>query len=317
VISGGSSALLTCPVEGITLEDEILAQSALLESGAKILEINAVRRHISRTNGGRLAECILKKGAELISLIVSDGVGVPPRGDRRKPVKFFGTPAAPDNTTIDDARKMIENYDLAGKLPRGVVEYLMDDARARETPKSFNDRITIYLLGAVSDSCGAAIRAAEKMGVPIMVLSTFLEGESREAGLLLSSVAREVRFWGRPVSPPCFIVCSGETTTAVRSRPAGIGGPSQELALGLCMGIRGMSGVAGASIDTEGTDGTTPYAGGLVDGETYRGLAESGVDAFEALRGHASGSALERIHDNILTGNTGTNLCDFNVLYIS
>jgi len=318
VISGGSSALLTCPVEGITLDDEIKAQDLLLKSGAKILEINAVRRHISRTNGGRLAERICGKGAELINIVVGDGVGQLPTSNRGSPVaSFFGTPVAPDNTTVQDARNTIENYDLTGRLPKSIVDFLWDDGRVRETPKSFGGNVTTFLIGSVGDSCEAALVAAKRMGVPIMVLSTYMEGESREAGYFLSSLAREIKYLRRPIAPPCFVVCSGETTTSIQSPPVGVGGPSHELVLGLAIGIRGMDGVAGASIDTEGTDGTTRYAGGLADGLTVSRLEAKGVNVLKALRNHSAGNALMAIGDNIFTGNTGTNLCDFNVLYVS
>ena len=316
VISGGSSALLTCPVDGITLEDEILAQDMLLKSGAKILEINAVRRHVSQTNGGRLAECILNKGCELISLFISDAVGAMPFTNPGKPTEFYGTPMAPDRTTVQDARNMIANYDLADKLPKNLVDYIMDDSKVQETPKKFNDKITMYVLGGVADSCEAAIRAAEKMGIPVLVLSTFMEGESREAGVVISSIVREIKNRKRPIEPPCFIVCSGETTTNITSPPAGMGGPSQEMVLGFAVAIRGMEGIAGASIDTEGTDGTTPYAGGITDGQTFGRLEAQGISIYEALRTHSAGNALEAIGDNIFTGNTGTNVCDFNVFYI-
>lgn len=317
VISGGSSALLTYPVEGISLEDEIAAQDLLLKSGAKILEINAVRRHISRTNGGRLTERICEKGAEIISLMVSDGVGRLPTANRGVPVEFFGTPVAADSTTIQDARNMIKNYDLADKLPKGVLDFIMDDGRIRETPKSFGNNLVTFLIGSVGDSCEAALEAAREMNVPIMVLSTYMEGESRDMGYILSSVVREIRYLRRPIAPPCFVVCAGEATTSIHSPPLGIGGPSQELTLGLAIGIRNMEGVAGASIDTEGTDGTTHYAGGLVDGYTISRLDANNINVFETLRNHSAGNALLALGDNIFTGNTGTNLCDFNVLYIS
>jgi glycerate 2-kinase len=317
VISGGSSALLTYPVEGISLEEEIAAQDVLLKSGAKILEINAVRRHISRTNGGRIAERICEKGAELINLVVSDGVGRLPTSDRGVPVEYFGTPVAGDGTTIQDARNMMENYNLADKLPRNIVDFIMDDSRVRETPKSFRENVVTFVIGAVGDSCESAIATAAKMNVPIMVLSTYMEGESREAGYILSSIIREIRHLRRPIAPPCFVVCAGETTTSIQSQPLGMGGPSQELTLALAIGIRNMDGIAGASIDTEGTDGTTPYAGGIVDGYTIRRLEAKNINVFEALRNHSTGNTLLAIEDNIFTGNTGTNLCDFNVFYIS
>ena len=317
VISGGSSALLTCPVDGITLEDEMLAQDLLLKTGAKILEINAVRRHISKTNGGRLAERILHRGCEMIGLFVSDAVGVMPFTNPEKPRDFFGTPSAPDRTTIQDARDMIINYDLADKLPKSIVDYVTDDSKIKETPKKINDRATMYVLNGVADSCEAAIRAADKMGIPVLVLSTFLEGESREAGVFISSIVREIRNRKRPIKPPCFIVCSGETTTNITSPPSGIGGPSQEMVLGFAIAISGMEGVAGASIDTEGTDGTTTYAGGITDGQTVKRLEERGINIYKALRNHSAGNALEAIGDSIFTGNTGTNVCDLNIFYIS
>ena len=317
VISGGSSALLTCPVDGITLEDEILAQEILLKSGAKIIEINAVRRHISRINGGRLAQRILDKGCELICLFISDSVGQLPFTNPGKPFDFYGTPSAPDRTTIQDARNMIANYDLAGKLPQSIVDYITDDSKVQETPKKFDDKATMYVLSGVADSCEAAIRAAGKMGIPVLVLSTFLEGESREAGVVISSIVREIKNRKRPIEPPCFIVCSGETTTSIVSTPSGMGGPSHEMVLGFAIAIKGIEGVAGASIDTEGTDGTTPYAGGIADGQTLQRLEECGLNIYEVLRTHSAGNALEAIGDNIFTGNTGTNVCDFNVFYIS
>lgn len=320
VISGGSSALLTCPVAEISLEDEIAAQDLLLKSGAKIIEINAVRRHISRTNGGRLAESICDHaGAELISLMVSDSVGRAPTtsAGRGAPAHFAGTPVAVDETTIRDARETITNYNLKEKMPQSILDFLWDDSRVKETPKHFGEKLTTFVLGAVPDSCEAALQAADAMGIPVLVLTTFMEGESREAGMFLSSIVREIKTMGRPIAPPCFIVCSGETTTSITRPPAGMGGPSQELVLGFALGIKGLEGVAGISIDTEGTDGTTPYAGGLVDGQTADRLQGEGQNIYDALRSHASGNALETIGDTLFTGNTGTNICDFNAVFVS
>lgn len=151
--------------------------------------------------------------------------------------------------------------------------------------------------------------------MPCMVLTTFLEGESSEAGLFLTSLAREIKYNERPIAAPCFVVCAGETTCSV-DKARGVGGPSQELTLGASIGLRGMDGVAIASIDTEGTDGPTIYAGGIVDGTTFDAVEQSGENVYEALRYHYSGNVLERVQDSIFTGNTGTNLCDFNVLYV-
>ncbi|MCI8321625.1 MAG: DUF4147 domain-containing protein [Dorea sp.] len=317
VCSGGSSALLTYPVEGITLKDEIAAQKALLESGAGIEEINAVRRHISRTNGGRLAQRIAERGAEHISIMVCDAVDMGPTKNPEEPVELWGTPFALDSTTVKDARDMISNYNLYHSLPAAVTDYLWDDSRVEETPKKMADTLTSYSVGTVADSCEAAVCAAKRMNMPVIVLSTSMEGESREAGYVLSSIAREIKFLNRPVEPPCFVVCSGETTTCIDNEPAGKGGPSHELVLGLSVGIQDIPGLAAASIDTEGTDGTTLFAGGIVDGYTISRLTQSGHNIYEVLRNHRSGDVLYELSDSIFTGNTGTNLCDFNVLYIS
>ncbi len=317
VTSGGSSALLTYSVDDIPFEDEVAAQDILLKSGANIYEVNAVRRHTSRTNGGRLAELICDKiGAELISLLVSDGVGEPPKEILGEASDYYGTPFAADNTTIQDARDTIANYDLFDKLPSSVVDYLMDDSKVVETPKQFDKKLTTFLLGSVSDTCETAVEVAEKMGESILVLTTFLEGESKEAGYVLASIAKEIKVFNRPIPPPCYLVCSGETTTQIIEQPAGSGGPSHELVVGFSICIDGNSGIAAASIDTEGTDGSTKYAGGLVDSQSFEAFRKKGENPFQALRCHRTGDALLAIGDNIFTGNTGTNLCDFNVIYI-
>lgn len=317
VISGGSSALLTCPVDGISLEDEIKAQDLLLKSGAGILEINAVRRHISRINGGRLGECVEKKGAEMINLVIGDWVGSPATLGRTSPFPFLGTPIAPDGTTIKDARDTVVNYRLEDKLPKSIMNFLWDDNRVMETPKEFSERIVTFLLSGLPDTCNLACLTAEKMGIPSIVLSSSIEGESREVGLLMSAIASEIQKYSRPLAAPCFIVSSGETTTRITGSVTGTGGPSHEFVLGFALGSRNLKGVAVVSIDTEGTDGTTRFAGAISDTKTIKRLEERGISVFEALREHFSCEALAALDDNILTGNTGTNVCDFNVIYVS
>lgn len=315
VISGGSSALLTCPVEGITLEDEIAAQDLLLRSGAKIGEINAVRRHISRTNGGRLAQRIRARGAELINLIVDDGVGELPQKDRNEPVFYSATPIAVDDTTLEDARACVVHYDLKDKLPASIIRYLWSAGPEQETPKRLDEKVTHFVLNSVPESCTAAMDAAKQMGIPAMVATTFLEGEARELGTFFGTLAREIQGNGRPIQAPCFVFCSGEATTKVE-RSTGTGGPGHEFAMGFALEARYTDGAALASVDTEGTDGTTRYAGGLADSKTFSELAARGIDYYEAMRGHAAGDALAAVKSAILTGNTGTNLCDFNVMYV-
>jgi glycerate 2-kinase len=316
VFSGGSSALLTYPVEGITLADEIIAQDQLLKSGAKILEINAVRRHISQTNGGWLAKRIQDKGAELISLMIGDCVGSGITKNRDEPTEFWGTLVAPDKTTIADARATIQNYALTDILPKRIMEYIMDDTRIRETPKNQFDRVTTFVLDNVPDSCEAAKKVAAEMGIPLMILTTFMEGESREVGICMASICREIQTNHRPMVPPCYVVFSGETTTTINKACKGKGGPSQELVLGFGIGVREFSNIAIASVDTEGTDGITLNAGGVADTFTCQRMDALKINPYTVLRDHDSGTALELLGDNIITGNTGTNVCDFNVIYI-
>jgi glycerate 2-kinase len=318
VISGGSSALMSCPVEGISLQDEMDATDVLLKSGAGIYEINAIRRHISQTNGGMLAKRIQASGAELIGFGISDAVGNPPTGDIGIPFDdYASTPIGPDKTTLDDARRVIVDYDLADRLPPNVVRYLMEAGDDRETPKAFPQN-TYFLLNTVPDSCISAREVAEEMGISAHILTSFLEGESKDAGTFFASLAREVQAYGNPFPAPCVILSSGETTTKIPEDAAieGHGGPSQELTASFAIGAAKAPGACMFSVDSEGTDGTTPVAGGLTDSTSYERALEKGVSLHAALRGHSCYEALGAIGDTVFTGNTGTNLCDFNILYV-
>ena len=318
VISGGSSALMSCPVQGVSLQDEIDATDVLLKSGAGIYEINAIRRHISQTNGGMLAKRIQASGAELIGLGISDAVGNPPTGDIGIPCRnYASTPIGPDKTTVAEARRVIADYDLADRLPPRVVRYLMEAGEACETPKAFPDN-TYYLLNTLPDSCIYAREVAEELGIPAYILTSFLEGESGDAGTFFASIAREVQAYGNPFPAPCVILSSGETTTKISENSAveGHGGPSQELTASFAISATKAPGVCMLSVDSEGTDGTTDVAGGLTDSSSYETAIENGVSLHAALRGHSCFEALEAIGDTVFTGNTGTNLCDFNILYV-
>lgn len=318
VISGGSSALMSCPREGITLEDEIKTTDIMLKSGAGIYEVNAIRRHISALNGGMLAKRIESVGAELIGFGISDAVGTPATGDIGIPYpKYTSTPMGPDKTTLEDARRVIREYDVAEKLPKNVVDYLMNAGPEGETPKAFPHN-TYFLLNTLPDSCIYAKEIAEDMGIPAIILSSFLEGESRDAGTFFASIARESQAYGNPIQPPCVILSSGETTTRIPDNNliTGHGGPGQELTLSFAIAAQKTKGACMLSIDSEGTDGTTSAAGGICDSTSYADAVSKNVDVHAALRGHACYEALTKMEDAVFTGNTGTNLCDFNVLYI-
>lgn len=318
VISGGSSALMSCPIDGITLQDEIDTTDVMLKSGATIYEINAIRRHISQMNGGMLAKRIAARGAELIGFGISDAVGNPPRENIGEPYKQYkGTPMGPDQTTLEEARRVIHDYDVADRLPKAVVEYLMNVGPEGETPKAFPQN-TYFLLNTLPDSCLYAKKVAEEMGIPAYILTSFLEGESKDAGTVFASIGREVQHYGNPFKAPCVILSSGETTTRILDNKeiTGHGGPGQELTLSFAISAAKTKGCCMLSIDSEGTDGTTIVAGGITDSTSFACAREKGVDVYAALRGHACFEALNEMGDTVYTGNTGTNLCDFNVLYI-
>lgn len=318
VISGGSSALMSCPIEGISLQDEIDTTDVMLKSGAGIYEINAIRRHISAMNGGMLAKRIQSRGAELIGFGISDGVGTPATGDIRQPYKNYkGTPMGPDQTTLETARQVIRDYGVADRLPKSVVDYLMNVGPEGETPKAFPDN-TYFLLNSLPDSCLTAKRISEEMGIPALILTSYLEGEARDVGTVFASVAREIQNYGNPVKAPCVLLCSGEATTQIldNSVITGHGGPGQELTLSFALSAKKAPGAACLSIDSEGTDGTTSVAGGLTDSTSYDTAVAKGIDIFEHLRGHACYEALDAMGDAVFTGNTGTNLCDLNIMYV-
>jgi glycerate 2-kinase len=318
VISGGSSALMSCPIEGVSLEDEIVVTDVMLKSGANIYEINAIRRHISQFNGGMLAKRIEARGAELIGFGISDGLGSPATGDIRIPYAAYkSTPMGPDTTTLEDARRVIRDYNVADRLPKNVVDYLMNVGPEGETPKAFPNN-TYYLINTLPDSCIYAKRFAEEMGIHAMILTSYLEGESRDVGTVFASIAREIQAYGNPVSAPCMVLASGEATTKIldNSEITGHGGPSQEETLSFAFTADKAKGVCLLSIDSEGTDGTTPVAGGITDSQSLKAARSKGIDVFAALRGHACYEALSAMDDVVFTGNTGTNLCDFNIMYV-
>ncbi|CAE6693495.1 MULTISPECIES: glycerate kinase type-2 family protein [Paraburkholderia] len=318
VISGGSSALMSCPIDGITLQDEINTSDVLLKSGAGIYEINAVRRHISALNGGMLAKRIQNVGAELIGFGISDAVGSPATGDIAVPYAAYkSTPIGPDMTTLDDARATIVNRNVADRLPTSVVDYLMNAGPEAETPKAFPDN-TYFLLNTLPDSCIYAKEICEEMGLPAMIVSSFLEGESRDAGTFFASIAREIQTYGNPLKPPCVLLSSGEVTTLIDDNSVirGHGGPGQEMTVSFAITAARTKGACLLSIDSEGTDGTANVAGGITDSTSFKAAADKGISLYQALREHSCFEALDSIRSTVFTGNTGTNLCDLNILYI-
>ena len=316
LISGGSSALMNCPAEGISVEEESRLTELLLTAGASILEINTVRRHVSAVNGGRLAQRVSASGAQMLNLILSDRVGDTAVGTPRGPTAYTGTQIGLDPTTFLDAWNILERYRLLAAAPNSVLEHLRRGPQLTETPKSPLPGVSNFVIQGLPDACAAAVDAARAEHLPVHVLTSGLEGDSRQAGMFLAAVAREVRDRGEPFAPPCVLVAAGETTVRLNG-PAGSGGPSQELALSFAREVTGLAGVGIAAIETEGTDGPTTLAGAVTDGTTLERCRAARVDILAALDGHDCCPALTAVGDQLETGNTGTNLCDLNIIYIA
>jgi glycerate 2-kinase len=186
-----------------------------------------------------------------------------------------------------------------------------------ETPKAFPGN-TYFLLNTLPDSCIYAKEVCEEMGIPAMIVSSFLEGESRDAGTFFGSIAREIQTYGNPVKPPCVLLSSGEVTTLISDNSVirGHGGPGQEMAVSFAITAEKTRGACLLSIDSEGTDGTAEVAGGITDSSSLKAASTKGISLFQALREHSCFEALEAISSTVFTGNTGTNLCDLNILYV-
>jgi len=295
LVSGGGSSLFELPAENVELKDLINVTDQLLKSGATIHEMNVVRKHLSRVKGGRFAESV--RPAKVYSLVLSDVLG-----DRLDTVA--SGPAYPDATTSEDALRIIQKYDV--KLPPRVLKAL-----EKETPKSL-ENVETKIIGSVVMACDAAKRAAEKLGYNAIILTATLDCEAREAGAFLSAIVREVVSSDRPLKRPCAIILGGETVVQVKGR--GLGGRNQELALSAARGLKGLNDVVVASVATDGTDGPTNAAGGIVDGETIMRLREKNIDVEEALSNNDSYHTLEAAGDLLNTGPTGTNVNDLIVV---
>ncbi|NPA47357.1 MAG: glycerate kinase [Thermococci archaeon] len=298
LISGGGSSVFELPESGISLEDIVKTNELLLRSGARIQEINTVRKHLSRVKGGRLA---MEVRGTVISLIISDVVG------NRIDAVASGITAR-DPTTFKDAYEVLRRRGVWDDLPESVRLHISRGlmGKARETLKRDLPNVHNFIIASVEKACEVIARRGAEMGLNTAVLTTQLEGEASEAGLVIGAIAREVALADRPVRKPALMVLGGETTVTV-GNAEGTGGPNQELALSAARKISGLP-VVLVAFDTDGTDGPTDAAGAVVDGCTLKELERAGVDVDGALREHDSYRALDRIGALLRTGPTGTNV---------
>jgi hydroxypyruvate reductase len=310
LISGGGSALWPSPAEGITLAEKQQVTSLLLRAGAGIRELNAVRKHLSGIKGGQLARWAAP--AQIVSLIMSDVVG--------DPLDFIASgPAAPDTTSFADASGIIQKYGV--DVPPGVSKRLAAGVRGDipETPKPgdpvFNS-VRNHIIANNRLLVDAAARQAEAEGFKPLILSTQIEGEAREVAKFYAAIAREASVTGHPIAAPACIIGSGETTVTVKGQ--GTGGRNQEMSLAWAMTIGSDLPVACcfASVATDGTDGPTDAAGGLVDSTTLKRSEALGLSASQYLRANDAYHFLRATGDLIITGPTQTNLMDLQIMLI-
>ena len=309
LISGGGSALWPAPAEGITLEQKQEVTSVLLRAGATILELNAVRKHLSEIKGGQLAAWAAP--ARVFSLIMSDVIG--------DPLDFIASgPTAPDTTSFSDALAIVQKYRVT--VPGAVMERLHSGAQGKvpDTPKPGDplfENVQNLIIANNRLLVDAASARAKELGFHIMILGTEFQGEAKDVAGFFAAIAREISSTGHPVSVPACVLAAGETTVTVQGK--GRGGRNQEMALAwaIAMGSRPVSRpCCFASVATDGSDGPTEAAGGLVDPSTSQRAADLGLVPQRYLSDNDSLNLLQATGDLIITGPTQTNLMDLQIL---
>jgi glycerate 2-kinase len=300
LISGGGSALMVAPAEGMTLADKMAVNRALLASGATISDMNAVRKHLSRIKGGRLA--LAARPARVVSLLISD---VP--GD--DPSEIASGPTVADPSDIETVREIISRYAL--DLPENVRKVL---EKGEETPKAGDIDEDIRLIAAPSLALQAAAEEAVKLGLTPLILGDSLEGESKDVGAVMAGIALSASRKGLPVKGPAVLLSGGETTVTIGKGPAGKGGRNTEFLLSLALTLKGADEIWAIAGDSDGIDGVEDAAGAVVTPDTLARMREAGVDPRQSLVSHDSYTAFKAAGDLVVTGPTLTNVNDIRAI---
>ncbi|MDB4444511.1 glycerate kinase [bacterium] len=304
LFSGGGSALFVAPVADVTLEDKQKVTQLLLACGATIHEINTVRKHLSRAKGGALAH--LAHPATVVSLILSDVIG-----DDLDVIA--SGPTVPDPSTFHQAEQALKGYGIWDQVPKAVRKHIEKGLSGAidETPKpgdpSFQ-RDSWVLVGTNLQALAAASIEAERQGYCPLILSSMMEGETRDVAKVHAAIAKEVLHSGYPIPPPACILSGGETTVTIQGD--GRGGRNMEFVLASALTIDGDEGVVVLSGGTDGTDGPTDAAGAIADGKTVTRAVEKGLDPRDYLRRNDSYPFFEALGDLLMTGPTRTNVMD-------
>jgi len=310
LMSGGGSALLPLPAQGLTLKDKQETIKVLLACGATIHEINAIRKHTSAVKGGQIARAV--HPATLISLILSDVVG-----DNLDVIA--SGPTVPDSSSFSDCMEIFRRYSIIKKLPASVVRHIKAgiSGKVSETSKKGDPaflRTRNQIIGSNFEAIIAAKQKAEGLGYTTLVLSSMIEGETKDVAHVHGAIAREILKTDNPIPPPACILSGGETTVTITGK--GLGGRSQEFSLAMAIDIAGNESIVALSAGTDGTDGPTEAAGAVADTDTFKRAVSMGLDPRQFLVNNDSYHFFDQLGDLFITGPTNTNVMDMRIILV-
>jgi glycerate 2-kinase len=310
VISGGGSALLSLPTEPLTIDDKGSVARLLMNAGATIVELNTVRKHLSMIKGGWLAK--RSRAGRILGLVISDVVG-----DRLDSIA--SGPISPDTTAFSDAIAVLRRHNLWEKIPSSVTRVLSEGTKGNlpETPKPGDpcfQKVSYHILGNNRVACTSARKYLRSKGIKAETLTSFATGEARCLGSFIGAIAREIAQFDEPFRRPCAFVLGGETTVTVTG--SGLGGRNQECTMACAEKIRGLKGVAMASIGSDGIDGPTNAAGAIADGMTISRSEQLALKFDELLAQNDSYRFFLPLKDLVMTGRTNTNVNDVSVVVL-
>jgi hydroxypyruvate reductase len=308
LVSGGGSALLSLPAQGIAMADLKAVTRSLLASGAPIQEMNTVRKHLSAIQGGRLAAATR---ARVLALVISDVTG-------DDPTHIASGPCSPDPTTFADAAEILRRNGVA--LPASVAARLEGGmaGRIQETPKPGDaafDRVETRVIATAQASLAAAAECFRAAGVAPMILGDAVTGESREVAKVFAAMARQIRQHGHPARPPVALISGGETTVTVRG--SGRGGRCTEFLLSLAIELSALAGTHAIACDTDGIDGSEDNAGAVLSPDTLARANATGIDARRLLAGNDAYGFFAALGDLVVTGPTRTNVNDYRAILLT
>lgn len=311
LISGGGSALMPLPYDGLTLENKQDTIKILLSCGATIHEINTIRKHISKIKGGRLAQAVYP--ATLVTLILSDVVG--------DDLDIIASgPTVPDPSSFYDCKNIFLKYNIIHSIPQNILNHIESGISGEidETPKPLDpifDSTYNLIIGSNVESLMSAKQTAEILGYNVILLSSMIEGETRLIAQVHGAIAREIIKTGNPLPLPACILSGGETTVTVTGN--GLGGRNQEFSLAASIDISGEKNIVILSAGTDGTDGPTDAAGAFSDTFTYKRAEERGLDPYRFLTNNDSYHFFQKLGDLFITGPTNTNVMDLRIILVT